>query len=157
MRIAEATLLAVFVLTVSSCARSVDPVAEQSAIRDLFERHRLALESKDVAAVGRTFDHVGPLAVFFGEGEPMTDWPSVERAYREWFASAGQLRMKDTCLQVRVHPSGLAAWASYLTDEAESTLGTSRPDHLRATFGLEKHGPTWVVVQAHWSVATGSR
>ena len=82
----------------------------------------------------------------------MTDWPTVERVYRDWFAAADEIHMKDTCLQVRVHPSGLAAWASYLTDETETTQDTSRTEHLRATFGLEKHGPTWVVVQAHWSV-----
>ncbi len=157
MRIAQVALLVAFVLTASSCSRPVDLVAEQSAIRDLFERNRLAIESRDLAAVSQTFDHTGPLVVLFGEGEPMTDWPTVERALREWFATADEIRMKDTCLQVRVHPSGLAAWASYLTDEAESTKGTCKSEHLRATFGLEKHGPTWVVVQGHWSVAVGSR
>ena len=139
-------------------ARSAPAVAaEQAAIRALFERHRKALESKDLAGVSQTFDRTGPLVVATGEGEPMTDWSTVERMYRDWFASVDEIRMKDTCLQVRVHPSGLAAWASYLTDEAETAKGNRRTEHLRATFGLEKHGSTWVVVQAHWSPFNAGR
>lgn len=132
-------------------APAVDLAAEQAAIRALFERHRLALESKNLAAVSQTFDRIGPLVVAFGEGAPMTDWATVERAYRDWFAATDEIRMKDTCLQVRVQSSGLAAWASYLTDEIDTTKGISKTEHLRATFGLEKQGQTWVVVQAHWS------
>jgi len=133
-------------------APTADAAAEQVGIRALFERHRLAIESKNLAGVSQTFDHTGPLVVAVGAGEPMTDWPSIERIYRDWFASADEIHMKDTCLQVRVHPSGLAAWASYLTDETVTSNGLSTTEHLRATFGLEKHGPTWVVVQAHWSL-----
>ena len=133
-------------------APTVDLMAEQAAIRALFERHRRAIEAKNLGEWSQTFDHSGPVAVVFGEGEPMMDWPSIERANRDWFAAADEIRMKDTCLQVRVHASGLAAWATYLTDETETTKGASRTERLRATFGLEKHGPTWVVVQAHWSV-----
>jgi len=135
-----------------NAAPAADLAAEQAAIRALFERHRRAIESKDLAGVSQTFDRTGPLAVAIGEGEPMTDWPSVEQIYRDWFAAADEIRMKDTCLQIRVHPSGLAAWATYLTDETEVTKSARRTAHLRATFGLEKHGSTWVVVQAHWSV-----
>ena len=64
--------------------------------------------------------------------------------------------MKDDCVQIRVHSSGLAAWAAYLTDEAVPTDGTLVSEQVRATFGLEKHGQQWVVVQAHWSVAMPS-
>jgi len=133
-------------------APAADLAAEQAAIQALFERHRRAIEAKDLVGVSQTFDRTGPLAVAIGEGEPMMDWPSVEQIYRDWFAAADEIRMKDTCLQIRVHPSGLAAWATYLTDETEVTKSASRTEHLRATFGLEKHGPTWGVVQAHWSV-----
>jgi len=147
-------LRAVLLALAAGGAFAADVTAEEAAIRALFERHRQALESKSVAAVSQTFDHTGPLVVWTGsEKEPVTDWPALERLYKEWFASAGNIRMTDTCLQIRVHPSGLAAWASYLTDETETTNGKRNTEHLRATFGLEKHGQSWVVVQAHWSVA----
>ena len=85
----------------------------------------------------------------------MTDRATVERLVREWFTQTDRVVMADSSVQVRVHPSGTSAWATYLTDETDSTKGTGTTEYLRATFGLEKHGQAWVVVQAHWSVATG--
>jgi ketosteroid isomerase-like protein len=126
------------------------------AIRALFERHRLALEAKNLGAVKQTFDQDGPVVVITGDRGPMTDWPAVEGLYRDWFATVERIEMTDTCVGIRVHSSGTAAWATYLTDEADTTKGKRVVEHLRATFGLEKHGQTWVVVQAHWSVGTGS-
>ncbi len=140
-----------------SCSNHVSAANEETAIRAFFERRRLALEAKDLPGVLSTFDRSGPLSVIFGNGTPMTDWASVERAYREWFAEAGTITITDSCVQVRVHPSGTTAWATYLTDETDVTKGTGTTEYLRATLGLEKHGQTWVVVQAHWSVPTGAQ
>ena len=156
MRIAQVALLLAFVWVSSSCSRSVDPAAEQAAIRALFERNRQAVEGENLEVVKQTFDQTGPLVVTFGEGAPMTEWATIERAYKDWFAAADEIDLLDTCVQVRIHPSGTAAWATYLTDETDTADGVRATEHLRATFGLEKHGQTWVVVQAHWSAATGS-
>jgi proline iminopeptidase len=130
----------------------VDLAAEQAAIRALFERHRLGIEARSVATVMRTFANTGPLLIWTGSDRaPITDRPALERLYQDWFASAQDIRMADTCVQVRVHPSGQAAWAGYFTDESETVNGKRTSERLRATFGLEKHGETWGVVQAHWS------
>ncbi len=148
----------VLALACWSCSSPVDVGAEQAAIRALFERHRIAIESKDVAGTVAMFDTSGPIAVFFGsEAAPMTDRATVERVIREWLAQTDRVVMTDSSLLIRVHPSGTTAWATYLTDETDSTKGTGTTEYLRATLGLEKHGQTWVVVQAHWSVPTGAQ
>ncbi len=152
---AQAVML---VMACWSCSRRVDVEAEQAAIRTLFERHRVAIESKDVVGTMAMFDDSGPITVFFGSvATPMTDRAIIEPLVREWLTQTDRVVMTDSSLLVRVHPSGTSAWATYFTDETDSTKGTATTEYLRATFGLEKHGPTWVVVQAHWSVPTGAQ
>jgi ketosteroid isomerase-like protein len=148
----------VLALACGSCSSRVDVAAEQAAIRALFERHRVAIEGKDVAGTLAMYDDSGPIAVFFGsEATLMTDRVTVERLIREWLSQTDRVVMTDSSVLVRIHPSGTSAWATYLTDETDSTKGTGTTEYLRATFGLEKHGQSWVVVQAHWSVPTGAQ
>jgi ketosteroid isomerase-like protein len=157
MKIARVVLLVALIWPIASCSRPIDFAAEKAAIQALFERHRIALEGENLEAVKKTFDQTSPIIVMFGEGQPMAEWTTIERAYKDWFAAADEIRMVDQCVQVRVHPSGTAAWATYLTDEKETVNGIRTAERVRGTFGLEKHGQNWVVVQAHWSVPSVSR
>jgi ketosteroid isomerase-like protein len=157
MKIAQVALIVALIWPAASCSHPIDLAAEKADIQALFERHRLALEGENLEAVKQTFNQTSPIVVMFGEGPPMTEWLTIERAYKDWFAAADGIGTTDKCVQVRIHPSGTAAWATYLTDETETTNGTRTTEHVRGTFGLEKHGQSWVVVQAHWSVASGSR
>lgn len=147
--------LLVVALTLAGCApEAVDLTSEQIAVKSVVDDFGTVLNTKDMDLFSRIMAHDSDMVAFGTDAsERWVGYDAIRDAVQAQLAAFDAVSLAVRDQVIHVHPSGLVAWFSEVTDW-RITQGEDQIDlqGVRVTGVLEKRDGNWVFEQFHTSV-----
>jgi ketosteroid isomerase-like protein len=147
-------IFATALLVVNACNRKVDLEAEKAAVNAVINQNLQMVITKDMDLMSKIYAHDDDM-VFIGtdSAEYMVGWETIKKVMQKQFAGPETVNFSTRDKVIKVHDSGLVAWASMIVDWNVKVQGQAmRLEGIRSTSVFEKRNGNWVFVQAHVSV-----
>ncbi len=149
-------LLLVVALAVAGCAppQTADLEAQRVAVKSVVDDFATVLETKDMDLFAGIMAHDSDMVAFGTDAsERWVGYDAIRAAVQAQLTAFDAVALTVRDQVIHVHPSGLVAWVSEVTDW-QITQDENQVDlpGVRLTGVLEMRDGSWVFVQFHVSV-----